>query len=133
MKAYSLDLREKIVETYKAGGITQRELAVRFRVSLFFIVKLLGLERRGQLLQAKRRGANRKPLLSVQMRRFIESELTNQNDLTLSELCKRVMAEFAVRVSTATMCRALKKMNYKRKKRLSTPANEKAKESAYCV
>lgn len=41
MKAYSLDLREKIVETYEAGGITQRELAVRFRVSLFFIIKLL--------------------------------------------------------------------------------------------
>lgn len=45
MKAYSLDLREKIVETYKAGGITQRELAARFRVSLFFIIKLLGQQR----------------------------------------------------------------------------------------
>lgn len=43
MKSYSLDLREKIVETNKASGITQRELAARFLVSPFFVVKLLGL------------------------------------------------------------------------------------------
>ncbi len=53
MKAYSLDLRQKIVDTYKAGGITQRNLAKRFCVSPFFIVKLLRLERTGQRLQAK--------------------------------------------------------------------------------
>ncbi|HEX8399067.1 MAG TPA: hypothetical protein VF644_16645 [Pyrinomonadaceae bacterium] len=38
MKAYSLDLREKIIETYQAGAITQRKLAQRFRVSLYFVV-----------------------------------------------------------------------------------------------
>jgi transposase len=133
MKAYSLDLREKIVETYKAGGITQRELAARFRVSLFFIIKLLRVERNGESLQAKRRGANRKPLLNEEMQRFIESELLKENDLTLPELCERVAAKFAVEVSAPTMCRALKKMGFRRKKRLSTPASEKAKESANYV
>lgn len=130
MKAYSLDLREKIVETYEAGGITQRELAARFRVSLFFIIKLLGQKRRGEGLQVKPRGRNRKPLLTAAMQQFIESELIKQNDLTLPELCERVKAEFFVRVSAPTMCRALQRMNYKRKKRLSTPASEKAPESA---
>lgn len=129
MKAYSLDLREKIVETYEAGSITQRELAVRFRVSLFFIIKLLGQARRGEGLQVKPRGRNRKPILKAEMQRFIESELSRQNDLTLPELCERVGEEFAVRVSVPTMCRALQRMNYKRKKRLSTPASEKATES----
>ena len=128
-----MDLREKIVEAYKAGGITQRELAARFRVSLFFVIKLLGLERRGEGLQVKPRGRNRKPLLNAEMQQFIESELTRQNDLTLPELCERVAMEFDVRVSTATMCRALKRMNYKRKKRLSTPASEKVKEFANYV
>lgn len=128
MKAYSLDLREKIVETYKAGGITQRELAARFRVSLFFVIKLLGLERRGESLEAKRRGANRKPVLNTQMQQFIESQLLKQNDLTLPELCAQVAVEFSVEVSAPTMCRALKKMGFRRKKRLSTQRNEKAKE-----
>ena len=33
MKAYSLDLREKLVGRYQAGGISQRELAKQFGVS----------------------------------------------------------------------------------------------------
>ncbi|HEX9961003.1 MAG TPA: hypothetical protein VGB00_08725, partial [Pyrinomonadaceae bacterium] len=103
MKAYSLDLREKIVETYKAGGITQRELAARFRVSLFFVVKLLRLERNGESLEARRRGANLKPVLTTEMRRFIESELHQQNDLTLSELSGLVNQEYRLRVSKPTM------------------------------
>jgi transposase len=41
MKAYSLDLRQKIVETYAEGKISQRQLAKQFRVALSFIEKLL--------------------------------------------------------------------------------------------
>jgi transposase len=49
MKSYSLDLRQKIVESYEAGGITQQQLATQFRVSTFFLVKDLGLHRRGKI------------------------------------------------------------------------------------
>jgi transposase len=128
MKSYSLDLREKIVETYKAGGITQRELAARFRVSPFFVVKLLGLDRRGESLQARRRGGRRKPILGEQIREFIKVELAEQNDLTLPELCRRVEKQFRISASAATMCRALRKMNLRRKKRLSIALNETPKE-----
>lgn len=124
MKSYSLDLREKIVETYQAGGITQRELAARFRVSTFFIVKLLGLHRRGETLAARRRGGRRKPLLNNQMREFIKAELEAENDLTLGELCQRVGEEFSTSVSAPTMCRALRQMNLWRKKRLSIQVSE---------
>ncbi len=41
MKAYSLDLRQKIIDTYFEGGISQRKLAKRFRVALSFVEKLL--------------------------------------------------------------------------------------------
>lgn len=41
MKAYSLDLRQKIIDTYFEGGISQRQLAKRFRVALSFVEKLL--------------------------------------------------------------------------------------------
>ncbi|MDQ3799865.1 MAG: hypothetical protein M3384_10465 [Acidobacteriota bacterium] len=95
-----MDLREKIVETYKAGGITQRELAARFRVSLFFVVKLPRLERNGESLEACRREANLKPVSTTEMCRFIESELRRQNDLTLSELSDFVNQQYQLRVST---------------------------------
>ena len=70
MKAYSLDLRKKIVETYETGGITQRELATRFRVSLNFIVTLLRRVRRDQTFAPKPRGAVMKPLLTPEIMRF---------------------------------------------------------------
>ena len=41
MKAYSIDLRQKIIETYEMEKISQRQLAGRFRVALSFITKLL--------------------------------------------------------------------------------------------
>ena len=41
MKAYSLDLRQKIIDVYEQEEISQRQLAKRFRVALSFIVKLL--------------------------------------------------------------------------------------------
>ncbi|WP_265273663.1 hypothetical protein [Nostoc sp. KVJ3] len=41
MKPYSLDFRQKIFDTYLSGGISQRQLANKFCVSLGFIEKLL--------------------------------------------------------------------------------------------
>ena len=124
MKAYSLDLRQKIVESYEAGGITQRQLAAGFRVSTFFVVKVLGLHRRGESLAAKRRGGHLKPILTKQMREYLREQLRLQNDLTLPELSSRVSKQFGLTVSTPTLCRALQAMNLRRKKRVSLPAND---------
>jgi transposase len=124
MKAYSLDLRQKIVESYEAGSITQRALAAQFRVSTFFVVKVLGLHRRGEQLQAKRRGGRVKPLLTSEMREHLRIELAVRNDLSLSELSHRINERFGLRVSTPTLCRALQQMNLRRKKRQSLPAND---------
>ena len=124
MKAYSLDLRQKIVESYEAGGISQRQLAAQFRVSTFFVVKILGLHRRGDDLAAKRRGGRVKPILSSEMREYLSEQLTAQNDLTLAELGAALDEKFGLKVSTPTLCRALQKMNLRRKKRVSLPAND---------
>ena len=124
MKAYSLDLRQKIVESYEAGGISQRQPANQFRVSTFFVVKVLGLHRRGDQLQAKRRGGRVKPLLTLRMREYLRNRLAVQNDLSLAELSLLIEGEFGLKVSSPTICRALKKMNLRRKKRAFSPANE---------
>ena len=41
MKAYSTDLRQKIIEPYENGHISQHQLAQRFRVAKGFVIKLL--------------------------------------------------------------------------------------------
>jgi transposase len=107
MKAYSLDLREKIVETYQAGGITQRQLAARFRVSLNFIVKLLRRLREDQTLLPKSRGAIMKPLLTPEIMKFLSRQIEGECDLTLLELVNLVNAQYKVSVSTKTMSRML--------------------------
>jgi transposase len=124
MKAYSLDLRQKIIETYEAGGITQRELAKRFRVSLYFIVMLIRRWRDEQTLAAKPRGATLKPLLTPEIMLFLDKELETTCDLSLAQLCERVEEKYNVRVSTKTMSRMLVRENLRRKKNLSMLQNE---------
>ncbi len=41
MKAYSLDLRQKIIQVYENKQISQRQLAKNFSVTLGFIQKLI--------------------------------------------------------------------------------------------
>ena len=129
MKAYSLDLREKIVETYQAGGITQRELADRFRVSLNFIVKLLRRLREDRTLQPKPRGAVMKPLLTPVIMEFLSKQIEGECDLTLIELVNRVSDQYKVFVSTKTMSRMLVREGLGLKKNASMPVNAIHKES----
>ncbi|HEY0462259.1 MAG TPA: hypothetical protein VGC97_24210 [Pyrinomonadaceae bacterium] len=129
MKAYSLDLREKIVETYQSGGITQRELAARFRVSLNFIVKLLRRLRVDQTLLPKPRGAVMKPLLTPQIMNFLAAQIESECDLTLCELVDRVNDRYEVAVSTKTMSRMLLRQGLGLKKNASMPVSAIHKES----
>ena len=53
MQPYSLDLRQKIVDAYKAGGISQRKLAKNFGVALSFVNKLLVQRQRSGTIAPK--------------------------------------------------------------------------------
>lgn len=129
MKAYSLDLRQKIVETYEVGGVTQRELAEQFRVSLNFIVTLLRRWRNAETLLPKKRGAVMKPLLTPAIMNFLDEQLQNECDLSLVQLVERVEQKYALRVSTKTMSRMLLRENLRRKKNAFTPQSGIAQES----
>ncbi len=129
MKAYSLDLREKIIETYEAGGTTQRELAKRFRVSLYFVVMLLRLRRQEKTLLPKKRWATLKPRLTPEIMRFLEEQIKHECDLSLSQLVELVREKYSVSVSTKTMSRMLIRENLRYKKNAFMPASEIQKES----
>ena len=129
MKAYSLDLRQKIIKTYESGGITQRELAEQFHVSLNFIVTLLRRWRRDETLLPKRRGAVMKPLLTPEIMQFLDEQIKRECDLSLSQLVELVREKYSVSVSTKTMSRMLRRENLRYKKNASLPASEIRKES----
>ena len=86
MKSYSIDLRQKIIETYQNEKITQKELALMFRVSQSFITKLLRRYREtGEIAPKPFRGGVKLKLNPEQLE--ILAELVEENnDATLEEL-----------------------------------------------
>ncbi|WP_138506646.1 hypothetical protein [Nostoc sp. PA-18-2419] len=56
MKAYSIDLREKIVNTYEKGGTSIRKVAVQFGVAKSYVQKLIQLHRVQGHLEPKKQG-----------------------------------------------------------------------------
>jgi transposase len=116
MKAYSLDLREKIVALYDAGGISQHQLAERFCVSVFFVKKLFRQRKQTGSIAPKQRRGWQRSRLSEEMRERLIAFHQEKNDLTLSELADRLDRDFGVRVSNPTVCRALQRANLRHKK-----------------
>ena len=122
MKAYSIDLRQKIVDTYHNQPISQRQLAKRFCVALSFVQKLLKQYRlTGNVAPPPYRGGVKLKLNEEQL--IILAELIEanndatllieaNNDATLDELCMMLESKTGVRVSRATMGRMTKRLNF---------------------
>jgi transposase len=116
MKAYSIDLRRKIVESYDRGDKTQKVVSQSFGVSLSLVEKLLRRRRiRGDIAPLPH-GGGIKPLLGEDALELLKVLVKEHPDATLSELCDEVWDQREIRVSTPTMCTALKKLDLGRKK-----------------
>lgn len=120
MKAYSTDLRQKIIETYENERISQRQLAQRFRVTLSFIVKLLKQYRETGELAPKTSPGRPRELDEAQMQ-GVQAFVEANPDLTLDELRAEVAQQYGVTVSRSTMCRVMKRLQFTRKKKKKKP------------
>lgn len=116
MKAYSLDLRQKIIDTYFEGGISQRQLAKRFRVALSFVEKLLKQYREVGNIAAKVRIQQTPTKLNAQQLSILKQTVEANKDATLNELCSHLEQKTGVHVGQTTMDRMLRMMNIKVKK-----------------
>lgn len=116
MKPYSLDLRQKIIDTYDEGETSQRELAKQFRVALSFIEKLLKQYRETGSIAPKKRTQQTPTKLNTEQLATLEQLVTDHNDATLAELRDLLYQKTDVLVSIATVDRMLKKLNLTVKK-----------------
>lgn len=118
MKAYSEDLRRKIIDTYnnKEGSI--RQVSVRFKVSRSFVQKLLKQHQQIGSLAPLPHGGGTVPKLTNYVP-TIEKLLEEKNDATLPELCQNLKERTGISVSPSTLCRFLQKLNITRKKNFS--------------
>jgi transposase len=114
MKGYSLDLRTRVVNAIKEG-MSRKEVAERYKVSLSTIKRYLRLERENGDLSEKSPVRKRKKLID---NRNELKKLTKQNpDLTLEELCDIWQAKGKGRPSVSTMWRALNDLSLNQEKK----------------
>ena len=123
MKAYSLDFRQKIIETYENEPISQRQLAKRFRVALSWITRLLKQYRETGQLDPKPRPGRPKTLKSEHVE-LVQALVKEQPDITLAELCQTLNDQVQLKVSQATMCRVMKTLGLTRKKKSLYPSQK---------
>jgi putative transposase len=117
MKAYSTDLRQKVIDAYNNQEGSQRNLAKRFSVSLRFIQKLLKRYRNSRTVEPKAHGGGNKSLLNKEQIALVVTLVEEDNDAILVELCERLEERTGIQVSRATMGRITQKLNLTRKKK----------------
>jgi transposase len=120
MKPYSLDLRQKIVDAYAVGDISQRKLAKNFRVTLSFVQKLLKQHRQQGTIAPKVRTVQTPTKLNPEQIEVLRQLVEEQNDATLSELRERIYQKTGVLIGIATVDRMVRlKLNLTFKKKAS--------------
>lgn len=120
MRPYSLDLRERIGRAVD-GGMTQAAVAATFGVGRATVQRYVAQRRRGSL--APRPFPGRAPRIGLAQAAALRAQVEATPDATLAEHCDRWAGDHGVRVSVATMHRALARLAWTRKKRHSTPPN----------
>jgi transposase len=122
MRTLSVDLRQRIVDSYDKDEGTRAEIARRFRVSLGMVKKLLQQRRRTGDIAPRHRFAGRKPMIVSSHRTQIRALLARKNDLTLGEL----RGALGLACSVQALHVVLGKMGLTYKKRRSMPVSKTA-------
>jgi transposase len=121
MKAYSPDLREKVLRAVDQGK-TRREIVSMFGVSLATLKRYLKQRREtGNVLPKAIPGRPSKKFAPLET--GIIFQLKAHRDVTLEEHCHLWEASTGMRVSTSTMSRVIRRVGWTRKKKQWVPAN----------
>jgi transposase len=117
MPALSMDLRERIVNSYEQGQTSIREVAKQFKVSKTTVSNLLKLKREtGQIKPKPASGGKPSQLQGKesQARAMVEE----YPDYTLSEYCELWLERTGINIGESQMCRFLQALKLTRKKKL---------------
>ncbi len=103
-RAYSQDLRDRVIDAVLVGGESRRSAARRFGVSEASAVKWLQrLERVGDRRSARMGGYRRSRLKPH--RDWLLAAIAAEPDLTLAALCERLSSEHGLRTDTGSLSR----------------------------
>jgi transposase len=123
MRPYSNDLRHRIVAACESKEYSPPQVAKLFGVSLATVKNFLRRHRGTGSPDALPPAGGKRPSLDDKARAFVHALLSQNNDLSLAELCAQVARRHKKGVSRPTMCRVLQALGLPRKKSRSTPRN----------
>ena len=118
MPSYSLDLRQKVVDSYENKEGSIRTIAKRFKVSKDFVQRLLKRYQNEGTIEPKAYTGGNQPKLKEEHLQILITLVEEDNDATNSELAERIFLKTGILVSASTISRALKKLNITRQKKV---------------
>jgi transposase len=130
MKAYSLDLRDKILRACHQRFGSQQAIATLFGVSQSFVEKLLRRHRTTGDIAPRPHAGGRHASCDEAALVFVRRVVQTQPDATLAELCAQLYTHCGIRVSVPTMSRLAKQLGLPRKKSPSMPASRTPRASS---
>ena len=110
MKAYSEDLRTKILEAVDRG-MPKSEAAKTFGVSRSSVKRYAAARQEGRPL-APRKHPGSKPKLDQRARKILQADVEDRLAITLKERCRFLKEIVGVSVSESTLSRLLRKMGF---------------------
>ena len=117
MKAYSLDLRQRVVYAYEQGEGSISEIASLFGVCPVFVKKMLRQWRdNGDLAPRAHGGGKPKSLTDLQCQ-LLRRSVRQQNDISLAELQSLLAEQERINVDVSTISRTLSALGLPLKKR----------------
>src|ERR671913_346991 len=98
MRAYSLDLRQKVVAAVERGDSTIEEVAASFGVGQTFVKKMLRQLRETGDLSPRPHGGGHTPRLSAKHLKLLRSEVARDPDKSVAALRDRLEERASVSV-----------------------------------
>ena len=126
-RAYSADLRERVLAACEAGDDRRSEIARRYRVGERTLSGWLRVAREEGRRSPKPRRGGRPPVGGE--REALAGLAAERNDATLAEYADLLAERTGVRRSPSALCRALKALGFVRKKRRFGPPSRTARTS----
>lgn len=122
MKAYSKDLRQKIVDAIERG-MPKAQAARTFGVAISTLKRYATKAQKGEPLKPGK-APGKRPKMDKRVSKLLEEDLKERPFATLKERCEYVEAMSGVLVSRSSMCRSIARIGSTRKKGGERPLNE---------
>ena len=127
-RAYSDDLRRKLLEAHEEKAGSLRELAARFRASVSWAKTISATKRRTGRMEKPAAGPRGpRSRLTPEVREQLSGWIGKQPDLTLREMRQRLSTELQLTVSMGRLWTVLQEMGLRLKKSHSMPPSKTPK------